>query len=487
MISKPNEDGDTISERDVVENAAETTAWKDSPDNPLNWPPWKKALQVIMISSAGFLTSVGTSIISSARTHLMEEFNVGSTVALVPVALYVFALGFGPLIGGPLSEIVGRYPIYAASLPLGSLFTLGVGFTHNFGALCFLRFMAGFCWAPVLAVAPGTLSETFGPKTRGPVSAFFILVPFLGPALGPVIGSFVIIGKGWRWTQWTLIFMSILAMVPTAFGRETYNPIIQRRLARKNGTYIDPPAVPLRRRLHALFIVAFGRPVHMLITEPIVAFICLYVSAEFGTLFSFFAGVPYTFQGVYHFSLGQSALVFLSIAIGCIFGLTTVILCDVFLYRKRIAEYPPGHVPPEYRLYPAMLGSIGLPIGLFWFAWTARKSISWASPAAAMIPFSWGNLCVFVSTIQYITDTYHGSVVASAASANSLARYCFAGAFPLFTIQMYDKLGIDWASSLLGFVALLLLPIPWVLFRYGPFIRSKSQYETVIPSKPIGV
>lgn len=56
MISKPNEDGDTISERDVVENAAETTAWKDSPDNPLNWPPWKKALQVIMISSAGFLT-----------------------------------------------------------------------------------------------------------------------------------------------------------------------------------------------------------------------------------------------------------------------------------------------------------------------------------------------------------------------------------------------------------------------------------------------
>lgn len=37
--------------------------------------------------------------------------------------------------------------------------------------------------------------------------------------------------------------------------------------------------------------------------------------------------------------------------------------------------------------------------------------------------------------MQYIVDTYHGSVVASAASANSLARYGFAGAFPLFTIQ----------------------------------------------------
>jgi MFS family permease len=71
------------------------------------------------------------------------------------------------------------------SAPLRSLFTLGVGFAHNFGALYFLRFMAGLCWAPVLSVATGTLAETFRPKTRGPVSAYsFVLMPFLGPALG---------------------------------------------------------------------------------------------------------------------------------------------------------------------------------------------------------------------------------------------------------------------------------------------------------------
>lgn len=44
---------------------------------------------------------------------------------------------------------------------------------------------------------------------------------------------------------------------------------------------------------------------------------------------------------------------------------------------------------------------------------------------------------------------------------------------------VYEKLGIDWASSLLGFVALALLPVPWVLFKYGPTIRAKSSYETV--------
>ncbi|CEI67367.1 hypothetical protein FVEN_g5749 [Fusarium venenatum] len=456
----------------------DTDNWDTSPENPYNWPAWKKALQVVMLSSSAILASIGTSIMSPARNDLMSEFNVSSTVALLPLTMYVLALGFGPIIGGPLSETIGRYAIYAASVPLGTLFTIGAGFVHNIGALCFLRFMAGLCWAPVLAVAPGTLSETFTPKNRGPVSAVFILMPFLGPGLGPVIGSFVVNRKGWRWTQWTLVFFSILAMIVTAFAHETFHPVIKRRLAKKKGLKVDPPP-PLAARLKVFALVAVVRPIRMLLFEPITGFICLYVAAEFGTLFSFFAAVPYTFGRVYQFSIEESGLVFLSIVIGCLLGLVTVILCDVLLYRKQASKYPPHQIPPEHRLYPSLIGSIGLPIGLFWFGWTARPGVSWASPAAAMIIFAWGNMCVFVSTMQYITDTYHGNVVASAASANSLARYGFAGVFPLFTIQMYEKLGIDWASSLLGFVALALLPVPWVLFKYGPKIRVKSSYETV--------
>ncbi|KAF5631037.1 major facilitator superfamily transporter [Fusarium sp. NRRL 25303] len=455
-----------------IESETDELDWDNSPHNPFNWPAWKKALQVVMLSSAGLLSQV------HPIPKLMVEFNVSSTVALLPLTLYVLALGFGPVIGGPLSETIGRYPIYAASIPLGALFTMGAGFVHNIGGLSFLRFMAGLCWAPVLAVAPGTLSETFTPKNRGPVSAVFILMPFLGPGLGPVIGSFVVNRKGWRWTQWTLLFFSILAMIITAFSQETFHPVIKRRLMKKKGLKVDPPP-PMAARLKMFALVAVVRPIRMLLLEPITGFICLYVAAEFGTLFSFFAAVPYTFGSVYQFSIEESGLVFLSIVIGCFLGLITVILCDVFLYRKQAPKYPLHQIPPEHRLYPSMIGSIGLPIGLFWFAWTARSGVSWASPAASMIIFAWGNLCVFVSTMQYITDTYHGSVVASAASANSLARYGFAGVFPLFTIQMYEKLGIDWASSLLAFVALALLPVPWVLFKYGPTIRAKSAYETV--------
>ncbi|EEU34320.1 uncharacterized protein NECHADRAFT_50413 [Fusarium vanettenii 77-13-4] len=462
----PSIRNDSTTENDVeVAQSKETPDvvdeldWDNSPHNPFNWPARKKVLQVVMISSAAFLASVGTSIMSAARNPLMTEFNVSSTVALLPLTMYVLALGFGPVIGGPLSETIGRYYIYAAGVPIGALFTIGAGLVHNMGGLCFLRFMAGLCWGPVLAVASGTLSETFTPRNRGPVSAVFILMPFLGPGFGPVIGSFIVNRKGWRWTQWALIFFAIFAMIFAALSEETFHPAIKRKLAKKMGLKVEP-SPPLSTRLKAFAVVAVVRPVRMLFFEPITGFICLYVSAEFGTLFSFFAAVPYTFGKVYQFSIEESGLVFLSIVIGCLLGLVTVILCDVFLYRTKAHKYPPHQIPPEHRLYPAMIGSIGLPIGLFWFAWTARPGVSWASPAAAMIAFAWGNLCVFVSTIH-------------------LARYGFAGVFPLFTIQMYQKLGIDWASSLLGFIALSLLPVPWVLFKYGPRIRARSEYETV--------
>ncbi|KAH7011363.1 major facilitator superfamily domain-containing protein [Ilyonectria destructans] len=457
---------------------ADELDWENALENPNNWPAYRKLLQVIMLSATALLASIGTSIMSPARSQIMEEFNVSSTVALLPLAMYVFAMGLGPVIGGPLSETIGRYPVYVSCVLLGAIFTVGAGFVHNIGGLCFLRFMAGLCWGPVLAVASGSLAETFKPKSRGPVSAVFIMMPFLGPGLGPVIGSFVVNRKGWRWTQWTLVFFAIFAMITTLFTQETFHPVIKRRLAKQRGLKVEP-SPPMADRLKTFAVIAVLRPVRMLFLEPIVGFFCLYVAVEFGTLFSFFAAVPYTFGTVYHFRIEKSGLVFLSIVIGCLLGLVTVVLCDVLLYRKQAATYGLNKIPPEHRLYPAMIGSIGPPIALFWFGWTARSEISWASPAAAIIVFAWGNLCIFVGAIQYTTDTYHGSVVASASSANGLARYGFAGVFPLFTLQMYEKLGIDWASSLLGFIALALLPVPWVLFKFGPRIRARSQYETV--------
>jgi hypothetical protein len=41
---------------------------------------------------------------------------------------------------------------------------------------------------------------------------------------------------------------------------------------------------------------------------------------------------------------------------------------------------------------------------------------------------------------------------------------------------MMKRLGFGWGISLLGFIALVLLPVPWVIFKWGPTLRARSQY-----------
>jgi hypothetical protein len=107
----------------------------------------------------------------------------------------------------------------------------------------------------------------------------------------------------------------------------------------------------------------------MLVTEPIVGFFSLYVAFNFAVLFCFFTAFPYVFESMYGFSTEQTGLVFLAIGVGCVLAVPTTILCDIYLYQPRFraskAAGKGGVVAPEYRLYPAMMGSVGLPLGLF--------------------------------------------------------------------------------------------------------------------------
>ncbi len=148
----------------------------------------------------------------------------------------------------------------------------------------------------------------------------------------------------------------------------------------------------------------------MLTTEPIVLFFSLYVASNFGILYCFFAAVPYVFKSVYDFDSGQVGLTFISICVGCLLATATVWASDVFIYQKKMRIHGAhgkgrnGALPPEERLYPAMVGGFGIPLALFWVAWTSRANIHWISPVMAVLPFAWGNLCVFVSNVSTPLD-----------------------------------------------------------------------------------
>ncbi|KAG7419219.1 Efflux pump FUBT [Fusarium oxysporum f. sp. rapae] len=134
-----------------------------------------------------------------------------------------------------------------------------------------------------------------------------------------------------------------------------------------------------------------------------------------------------------------------------------------------------GFAPPEARLPPAILGSLAIPIGLFWFAWTNYPSIHWVVSIIAGVPFGFGMVLVFLSIMNYLIDSYT-IFAASVLAASSILRSLFGAAFPLFTVQMYGNLGLHWASSVPAFLALACVPFPFLFYKYGPQIRAHCKF-----------
>lgn len=130
----------------------------------------------------------------------------------------------------------------------------------------------------------------------------------------------------------------------------------------------------------------------------------------------------------------------------------------------------------EYRRLP--LACIGGPlyvISLFWLGWTANSNIHWMVPILSGTPFGVGFMLIFMALLNYVTDAYE-IFAASAMAATSACRSIFGAVLPIAARPMYDKLGIAWASSLLGFLSLGMSIIPFAFLKYGDRIRANSAF-----------
>lgn len=77
--------------------------------------------------------------------------------------------------------------------------------------------------------------------------------------------------------------------------------------------------------------------------------------------------------------------------------------------------------------------------------------------------------------LNYIVDAYRVRAN-SAIAASTFMRASMAAGFPLFATPMFHRLSVQWAMSLLGFLALALVPVPFAFYYYGKAIRRSSRY-----------
>ncbi|ATZ54594.1 hypothetical protein BCIN_10g05840 [Botrytis cinerea B05.10] len=448
--------------------------------NPMNFPMLKKWTITILLAFATLAVSFVSSAYSGGVKEIIETFNVGSEVVTLGVSLFVLGFAIGPLIWAPLSELYGRQVLFCGTYAMLTIFNAGAAGAQNMQTLLIMRFIAGSFGSSPLTNAGGVIADMFSAAHRGVAMSIFAAAPFLGPVAGPIVGGFLGETEGWRWVEGLMaIFTGVVWIIGSLTIPETYSPVILRRRANKmssmTGKVYKSRAEVERgsKSISAEFKTALSRPWILLFTEPIVLLLSLYMAIVYGTLYMMFGAFPIVFQTGRGWSAGIGGLAFCGVAVGMI-SAVFYSLWDNKRYNATAARHN-NAAPPEARLPPALVGSICLPVGLFWFAWTNSPSIHWIVSIIGTAPFGFGMVLVFLSVMNYLIDAYV-LYAASVLAANSVLRSLFGAAFPLFTSYMYKNLGIHWASSIPAFLALACVPFPFLFYKYGASIRMKCKF-----------
>ncbi|UKZ52488.1 hypothetical protein TrVGV298_006265 [Trichoderma virens] len=367
--------------------------------------------------------------------------------------------------------------------------SLGMKIYHT-AIPCFLAFLITFSASVTVPATSALMIEFAVSRTVAILSETMYM---LGLAFGPMIMAPLseFIGRRWLYIAtsssiiafaggagaarnlatylWVVALIGAPIWILILFMKETSDSRV-RATAKHSG-----PFSTVRLALSMLKAAVF-RSMAMLTTEAIAFSLTLYTGYAYSVVFSYFASATYVYTLDYGFDSRSIGLSFISVLIGYLLACVTYLVIEKTLYARAARQAPNGHPAPEHRLYSAMAGSIFLPIGLFWYAWAAHPGGHWAVVVASGIPFGLGAFVLFLSSMIYLVESYGPDAAASAIAANGSFRYLLGAVFPLFTIQMYEKLGVHWPGSVFAFLSLGLLPIPWILFKFGHQLRKNSRF-----------
>lgn len=433
---------------------------------------------VLVLCFATAMVTMLSSAWSYCEPHIIKEYHVGKEVGVLGISLIMFGLGIGPMLLSPLSEFYGRKPVFVGGLMLSCCFQFLTAFAPNLGGILFGRFMSGFFGSAFLSVVNGTFTDIFDKSQISLPIAFFGVAPFVGPSIGPLFSSGINKYLFWRWVFYIMLMLHGVALaLVILFVPETYVPVLLVKKARRLRNQIgnDKLYAALEKDQRSVIMTllkAPNRPFLLLLRDPMIAVLCFYSGLVLAIIYLFFVAFPYVFQTVFGFDEVSQGLSFIGLLVGLCFGAATA--PSFQNYYNKIVEKN-GVAYPEDRLYSLMIASIVLPISMFIFAWTSYPQVHWIGPIIATAIYGYGCSLAFTGIIGYTADGYK-LYSASAMACNSLVRSCMAGGFPLFGLQMYKKMGVNWASCFLAFLFVLMIPFPIIFYKYGKVLRSKSPY-----------
>ncbi|KAL5685588.1 hypothetical protein EMGR_003959 [Emarellia grisea] len=302
----------------------------NDPENPKNWPASRKWMVFIPMSLFNLLSSMSSATVAPALEAIADDLKIRSqTLLIMSLSVYLLGSAIVPLIGS------------------------------------------------------GMNSDLFPPQDRWKAMAVFTLAPLIGTAIGPITGGFLVQYESWPWCFYVVsIAAAVVQLAAFLLLRETYGPVLLRRkCARMRKTtgnpdlYTEYDGMSSTALLHKNLI----RPFRLLATQPIIQVLSLYLAYLNGILYLMVATFPDVWTTIYHESESIGSLNYLSLTVGMTIAMQLGTRIAGRVYQRLCANNG-GVARPEFRLPILCAGACIVPIGLFWYGWSARQSIHWIMP-----------------------------------------------------------------------------------------------------------
>ncbi|KAJ5422004.1 hypothetical protein N7491_010449 [Penicillium cf. griseofulvum] len=458
----------------------------DDPDMPRNWSRLSKTLVMLDVMFLNFSFYAASAIFTPSIPGIEDQFGATTAEGTLGLSLFVIAYGIGPLFLSPLSNlpVIGRTPVYVLGSLVFCLLNIGTALAKNVETILTLRFLGGFFGSAPISVGGATLMEVYGPGEVPYAIALYAVSGVCGPILGPLSDirdssdqSLAHLDSKFMASCWNYRIHNVvhLFLLPETLSSNILLRRAQRlRAQTRNPLYRSQSEMAPTTSFGTMIFEQTVNDIKISCVDPVIIFVNIHTMLIYGILYLWFEFFPFVFGGVYHFSPLQQALAFFGILAGAVISVVAYVLWLRFSYQPRVSRLE-SSVEPEARLVPGQIGAICIPICLFIFAWTSRPDVHWVVPVIGTAFFAPGFYLTFQSILNYLGESYPRHV-ASVFSGNTFFRSSFGGALPLAAPRMLQSLGIGWASSTLGFISVAMLPLPFILARYGKALRSWSRF-----------
>lgn len=164
-----------------------------------------------------FMVVLDSTVVNVAFPTLRAEFGGTLSDSQWVLSIYVMALGIATPLSGFLGDRYGMKRIYMTGL---SLFVFGsflCGISHSLPFLIFARALQGFGGGLALPLGSAQLFRVFPPNEQGKAFGLFGITLAMAPALGPLVGGYLVSHDVWRWIFYINIPIGLLGLLINYF------------------------------------------------------------------------------------------------------------------------------------------------------------------------------------------------------------------------------------------------------------------------------